>query len=148
VNTKKLMTYAFMAKYYFGHHFGRLLPSGRHPSGGLDKFLDNYRADRILPLTPEERAVLPDFQGCVSCGLCTSACVLTAAPGKLLETAPIDPRAVAVSYARSIPDFWSLRGVVERCRECSLCEEICPTDTPLLRMVRFMDEKSREAVPA
>lgn len=148
MNRKKLFTYAFLAKYYFGHHLGRLLPSHRKPSDGLDKFLDNYRADRILPLTPEERAALPDMQACVSCGLCTATCVLTAPPGNLTETPLIDPRAVAVSYSRAIPEFWALRGVVERCRECGLCEDVCPTDTPLLRMVRFIDDKSRESAPA
>ncbi|MFQ5457164.1 MAG: 4Fe-4S dicluster domain-containing protein [Myxococcota bacterium] len=147
MNRKKLLTYAFISRFYFGHHISRLWRSRRWQEGELDKFLDNYRGDRILPFTPEERAALPGFQSCVSCGLCTNACLLAASPGNLLSGHTVDPRLVAVAWSRAIPEFWSAQGLLEHCKECRLCEEICPTDTPLKRMVRFAADKSREGTP-
>jgi len=145
VNRKKLATYAFMGRFYFGHHLGRILRSRRKSvENGLGKFLRNYREDHILPLTPEERAVFPSFEACVSCGLCTAECVLTRPAGSLSAGATLDPRALAISYARSIPEFWAARDIVRRCQGCGLCEEVCPTDTPLKRMVRFMADKMAE----
>ena len=145
---KKLLTYAFMARFYFGHHISRLWRSSQEQEGALDKFLENYRADRILPYSPRERAALPDFQSCVSCGLCSNECVLSSSPGDLLQGNPVDPRLLAVAYTRSIPEFWSAREIIERCKECNLCEEICPTDTPLKGIVRFAADKIREEAPA
>jgi succinate dehydrogenase/fumarate reductase-like Fe-S protein len=145
MNRKKLATYAFMARFYFGHHIGRLLRSRREPvENGLDKFLRNYREDHILPLTPEERAVFPSFQACISCGLCTAECVLTRPAGRIAADAPLDPRAIAISYSRAIPEFWAARDIVRRCQSCGLCEEVCPTGAPLKRMVRFMADKMAE----
>ena len=98
MNRKKLATYAFMGRFYFGHHLGRLLRSRRKPvANGLEKFLRNYREDHILPLTPEERSLSPSFQACVSCGLCTAECVITRPAGGIAADAPLDPRAIAIS---------------------------------------------------
>lgn len=145
MNRKKLATYAFMGRFYFGHHIGRILGWRRKPvEYGLDKFLRNYREDHILPLTPEERAIFPGFQACVSCGLCTSQCALTRPAGRVSADAQLDPRALAVSYTRSIPEFWAARDIVRQCASCGLCEEVCPTGTPLRRMVRFMADKMAE----
>lgn len=145
---KKFFTYAFMARFYFGHHLSRLWRSAKDQEGELDKFLENYRADRILPYTPAERAALPGFQSCVSCGLCTNECILSSSPGDLLRGSAVDPRLLAVAYTRSIPELWSAREIMARCKECNLCEEICPTDTPLKRIVRFAADKIREEAPA
>jgi succinate dehydrogenase/fumarate reductase-like Fe-S protein len=145
VNLKKLGTYAFLSRFYIGHHVSRLWRSRKLIEGQLDKFLDTYRGDRIFPVTPDERAAMPSFQACVSCGLCTNECVLTAPPGDLLGSVRIDPRDLAVAYSRSVPEFWSARDLVEACEGCGLCEEICPTDTPLKRIVRFIMEKGRPA---
>jgi succinate dehydrogenase/fumarate reductase-like Fe-S protein len=141
---RRYSTYAFLTKYLFRHFLSRLWWTRRRSEGELSKFLHNYRDDHTLPLTPEEREVFPSFEVCVSCGLCTATCLLTAAPGNLSGSTRIDPRTLAIAYSRSIPDFWTARELVEKCRDCGLCEEICPTDAPLKRMMRFMTEKLRE----
>lgn len=142
MNRKKLATYAFMGKFYFGHHLGRMWPFGRREKeDALAKFMANYREDRILPLTPEERAAFPGFQACVSCGLCTAECVLTRPAGEAASEKRLDPRALAVSYARAIPEFRAARELLETCDACGLCEEVCPTDTPLKRLARFITDK-------
>ncbi len=141
MNRKKLATYAFMAKFYFGHHLGRLWRSERKQEEELGKFFANYREDGILPLTPEERAAFPSLQACVSCGLCTSECLLTAPPGNLSGEIRLDPRLLAVAYSRSTPEFWAVRDLLEKCDVCGLCEEVCPTDTPLKRLANFIAGK-------
>jgi succinate dehydrogenase/fumarate reductase-like Fe-S protein len=141
VNRKKLATYAFMARFYFGHHLGRLWRSPHRQAEELGRFLANYREDWILPLTPEERSVFPNLQACVSCGLCTSECLLSAPPGNLSGQIRLDPRLLAVAYARSTPAFWAARDLLEKCDACGLCEEVCPTDTPLKRLAKLVADK-------
>src|SRR5258708_13259197 len=37
---------------------------------GIADFQRSYAADRLSPLSEEERRVLPKFSGCLACGLC------------------------------------------------------------------------------
>src|SRR5687768_11072136 len=37
---------------------------------GLTLFRDNYAADRLPPVDPEERKVMAAFSRCIACGLC------------------------------------------------------------------------------
>lgn len=109
--------------------------------GARDKFLANYREDWILPLTPEERRVFPSLEACVSCGLCTSECLLASPPGNLCGEIRVDPRILAVAYARSTPEFPAARDLIKQCNDCGLCEEVCPTDTPLKKLAKFIADK-------
>src|SRR5262249_55521291 len=37
---------------------------------GLADFRRSYAADRLAPITPDERRILPQLSGCIACGLC------------------------------------------------------------------------------
>ncbi len=37
---------------------------------GIAAFRNNYDADGLPPVSPAERAAMPDFSRCIACGLC------------------------------------------------------------------------------
>jgi hypothetical protein len=55
----------------YGMHLTRRRLTAARPQ--LTRLLDMYRADGLLPLTPDEQQRHPQLIGCINCGLCAFA---------------------------------------------------------------------------
>jgi succinate dehydrogenase/fumarate reductase-like Fe-S protein len=107
-------------------------------------FLGQYHDDRLLPLTPEARARLPELQSCISCGLCDTVCTKLDIDLRHLFNGPSD---LASCLTRSLPDYDLLKEylrVWEECGDCRRCEEVCPSGVPLRQLVDFAGAVARD----
>lgn len=107
-------------------------------SGGAAALLDAYAADRLLPLTPAEREMLPAVAGCINCGLCA---LVAGRVGGLL------PSDLAAAYLRDYPALGAVAGeaapagalTAEAMASLAAAAAACPTGVPLpgvLEMIR------------
>jgi hypothetical protein len=109
-------------------------------SRGLSSFEESYREDRLPPLTPEERAGLPELSGCIACGLCNEgegermAASGGAYPG-LMQ--------IVLASSRNMPDFDAAKLALHHVPDSVLSEKerICPTGVPFRRMAAFVRAK-------
>jgi succinate dehydrogenase/fumarate reductase-like Fe-S protein len=104
---------------------------------GKQAFLDNYANDGLLPLPGEQRAQLPNLEGCIACGLCDTVCPrLPAATRHLFN----GPSALACSLTRELPAYKLNRAYLElwhECGDCRECESACPAGVPLREVATF-----------
>ena len=99
---------------------------------GLAAFRENYDADRLPPVTRDEREAMPTMSGCIACGLCD----LGVGSSSPMELALVGARATVDADAAEL----SIAGVsddVLRAREA-----ICPTRVPLLSIARTVRERA------
>jgi succinate dehydrogenase/fumarate reductase-like Fe-S protein len=82
---------ARLAAAYGAHEVRRRFRRAAPGEAGL---LATYAEDRLLPLTIEERELLPEAEGCISCGLCA----LVAA-----RVSGLRPADLAPAYLRDYP---------------------------------------------
>lgn len=108
---------------------------------GLALFHENYDADRLPAVSPDERRELASFGGCIACGRCdlgdldAIAASGGAFPGTMrwvLAATRSMPDADAAALAvAAIPDAtWAAK------------EALCPTSVPIGRLVAFVRAKS------
>lgn len=119
----------------------RLVGRGRY---GIAAFRENYDADGLPPVTPDERALMAGFQRCIACGLCDRGeAERIARSGGAYRGV----MALMLSGARSMPDFraaaYSFSFVPESVLEEK--ERICPTRVQMVALSRFVRDKA-EAV--
>lgn len=111
---------------------------------GLKLFEKNYSADRLPPVDPEERKLMPSFSRCIACGRCDlgegerMAASRGAYPGLM---------ALVLASSRSMPDYdAAVRGFAfvpdEVLREK---RRICPTEVPFEDLARFVRSKAKAA---
>lgn len=106
---------------------------------GYAAFMENYRADRLMPLSSVDKDWLLRFSRCFNCGLCDSAC-------PALEGGP-HPRFPGPSYlvttlSRATPDFWAADLDFSLCESCRRCEEVCPNQVPVKEALEFIEAKT------
>lgn len=104
---------------------------------GLDAFLDNYREDRLPPLTPEELHLLARVDGCLACGLCDTL----ARPAERDDAAGLPgPSALPSSVSRHPPDYDVLGRFLTRveAEDLDRMEAICPGRVPLRRLAQLV----------
>ena len=102
----------------------------RRAEPGLDRLLEAYAEDRLAPLTPSERELLPEAGRCINCGLCA----LVAA-----RVTGLRPPDLASAYLRDYPRLsgvasdWSAEGSASDAVGESLAAAAaaCPTGVPL-----------------
>lgn len=122
---------ARLAAAYGAHQVRRRF---RRPQPGEARLLATYAEDRLVPLTAEERDLLPEASGCISCGLC--ALVVARVSG-------LRPADLAPAYLRDYPRLalaapdWE--GAAPAVDALQAAAEACPMGVPLpgvLAMVR------------
>ena len=111
---------------------------------GKRRFLANYAAEALVPMTAQDRTELPRFSGCINCGLCDAVCPLVG------RAAPEDfrgPSLFALAYSRATPELPHLRRVIstlDECGSCHVCQDVCPRAVPLLAIFAFTKRKLLE----
>ena len=127
----------------FGYYFARqILRRIARPHRGLEEFRSNYGADRLLPMTRENRDSLPSFSKCIACGLCDHAIRISG------ESSPtfLGPQQFALAGTRNLPDYDALLPTIEILQRANLkeLERICPVHVPFEKMVEFADVQAKE----
>jgi hypothetical protein len=108
---------------------------------GIARFRENYDADGLPPVTPEERANFVSFQRCVACGLCDRG-----EAGRIARSggAYRGVMALVVSGSRSMPEFRAAAYGFGFVPDEVLAEKelICPVRIPFRRIARFVRDKA------
>lgn len=111
---------------------------------GVKQFQANYAADRLPPVEPDERVMLPTLSGCIACGLCNVGDAVRIATSHGAYAGPMD---LALASSRSMPDFDAALVSIEKTTDEDLAraEALCPTRVPLRRIVAFVRAKANAA---
>lgn len=118
----------------------RLFGRGRE---GIGAFRANYDADRLPPVSAEERAELGTFGRCIACSLCDRGeTERIAASGGAYRGV----MALMLSSSRNMPDFRAAALSFVHVSDAVLAEKerICPTRVPMRRIARFVRAKAAE----
>jgi len=110
---------------------------------GLATFRANYAADRLPPVTAEERRLLPTFSGCIACGLCNVGEGGRAANSMGAYAGMMD---LVLASSRSMPDYDAAARSFAAVSEQRLAEleARCPTHVPMRKLAAFVRTKARE----
>lgn len=110
---------------------------------GIAAFRANYDADRLPPVSAEERALMASFGRCIACGRCDvgEGRRIAAQPGRYRGV-----MALVLSGSRSMPDAWAAAREVEGLTTAILVEKErdCPVGVPLGALLRFVRTKAEE----
>lgn len=108
---------------------------------GIAAFRRNYDADGLPPVSPAERAVMPDFSGCIACGLCDRGeAERIAASGGAYRGV----MALVLAGSRSMPDYRAAAYSFGFVSDEVLAEKelLCPTGVPFRAIARFVRDKA------
>ncbi len=113
---------------------------------GFEQFQDNYAADRLPPVAPEERRELPLLSGCIACGLCDVSEAARIASSLGAYAGAMD---LALASSRSMPDYDAALLSLSNTSDEALAqgEAICPTRVPLRRIAAFIRAKALTPKP-
>jgi len=109
--------------------------------GGLARFRENYDADGLPPVTPDERAQLTAFQRCVACGLCDRGeSARIARSGGAYRGV----MALVIAGSRSMPEFRAAAYGFKFVPNDVLAEKerLCPVRIPFRRIADFVRDKA------
>ncbi len=110
---------------------------------GLADFRLSYAPDRLPPVTPDERRVLPTLGGCIACGLCDAgeAAAITRSGG--LYRGVMD---LMLASSRSMPDYDAAARSFEAVGDERLAalEPRCPARVPMRRVAAFVRAKAAD----
>ena len=120
------------------HPLKRLLRGDERP--GRERFLSNYAAEGLLPISAEERALLRGAERCIRCGLCD------AQPDAEVTRAFQGPSFIPVAYTRATPHLRDLGNALREVNEAQLLvgEAVCPTRVPLAALATYLRRKFDE----
>jgi hypothetical protein len=108
---------------------------------GIARFRENYDADGLPPVTPEERAGFAAFERCIACGLCDrgEAQRIARSGGAYRGV-----MGLVIAGSRSIPEFRAAAYGFGFVPEEALIEKeaICPVRIPFRRIARFVRDKA------
>jgi hypothetical protein len=110
---------------------------------GLADFRRSYAADRVPPVSPEERRELPSLGGCIACGLCDvgEGARIAAAGGVYAGVMDL-----MLASSRSMPDYDAAVRSFDAVGDDRLAEleGRCPTQVPMRRVAAFVRAKAAE----
>jgi len=141
IDTKKISSIALLGWNFWAHMFRKYLL--RRKSAGYDQFIENYRADRIVPFSGRERERLNEFSKCISCGLCDPVCPSLRAGGRSHFAGPMD---LAICVSRD-PTELGVSPDPFRSVLCEACDRACPEGVPVVEIITYMRAKTRETHP-
>jgi hypothetical protein len=108
---------------------------------GIARFRENYDADGLPPVTPDERAGFAAFERCIACGLCDrgEATRIARSGGAYRGV-----MGLVIAGSRSIPEFRAAAYGFGFVPEEALIEKeaICPVRIPFRRIARFVRDKA------
>jgi hypothetical protein len=136
----RLKAFLFLTWALVRTFFVRLFGGGRQ---GIAAFRENYDADRLPPVTPDERRMMTGFGRCVACELCDRG------EGERIAQSGGAYRgvmAVVLAGSRSMPDFRAAAASLTHVPEEILAEKelLCPTGVPIAAIARFVRSKAAE----
>ncbi len=113
-------------------------------SDRLSAFSENYAADGLAALSPEQRTTMADFGRCIACGLCDRG-----ESERIARSAGAYPGVMELMLAasRSMPDFAAAAVAFSYVTDEVLAEKelVCPTRVPMRRIAKFVKDKAGEA---
>jgi hypothetical protein len=115
---------------------------------GLADFRLSYAADRLPPISPDERSYLPQMSGCIACGLCN-----VGEGGRIVQSGGIYAGVMDLMLAssRNMPDFDAAVRSFDAVGDERLAEleARCPSRVPMRLLASFVRAKAAEvAAPA
>lgn len=110
---------------------------------GLADFRRSYAADRLPPVTAEERRLLPQLSGCIACGLCDVGEGARMARSGGVYAGTMD---LMLASSRSMPDYDAAARSFDAVGDERLAEleARCPTGVPMRRLAGFVRAKAAE----
>ena len=110
---------------------------------GLADFRRSYAADRLPPITPEERRILPRLSGCIACGLCDVGEGARMARSQGTYAGVMD---LMLASSRNIPDFDAAARSFDAVGDERLAEleARCPVRVPMRQVAAFVRAKAAD----
>jgi hypothetical protein len=114
---------------------------------GIADFRKSYAADRLPPLTVDERRQLPELSGCIACGLCDVGEGARIARSSGVYAGVMD---LMLASSRNIPDFDAAARSFAAVGDERLAEleARCPARVPMRRVAAFVRAKSQDEAKA
>lgn len=122
--------------------------TGRRPTDGVARFLDNYAPDGIRPTSPADRDLRLRSEACLVCGLCSAECA------RVGGRPALDPRDAVIAASRLEVDLLrfelgaELSGSESPCSGCAACDRLCPAGIPIHRVQERLGRLARLSWPA
>jgi hypothetical protein len=108
---------------------------------GLADFRRSYAADRLPPIAPDERRILPQLSGCIACGLCDVGEGAHMARSAGAYAGVMD---LMLASSRNIPDFDAAARSFDAVGDERLAEleGRCPARVPMRLVAAFVRAKA------
>ena len=110
---------------------------------GLAEFRRSYAADRLPPLSPSERELLPRLSRCIACGLCDvgEGAAMVRSGGRYAGVMDL-----MLCSSRNMPDFDAAARSFEAVSDGRLAEleARCPARVPMRELAAFVRSKAAE----
>ncbi|MFT6398927.1 MAG: ferredoxin [Bradymonadia bacterium] len=126
---RRIVAIALLAFHFWKHIF--LKVTFLYRAGGEERFVGNYRPDRVLPVPARVRANLPEWHSCVGCGLCDA----------VGPTSDISVMSLVGSGLRDFTmreDVAAEAAAVLEAGPTAKMEAICPTSVPIGDVLRYL----------
>ena len=120
--------------YRFGRHVLRMPTRLVRNGSDAARFLDAVIPEGYVPLTPEERDIVPAAMRCVHCGLCAFTTPATEQAASAWDEAWTFVAGPSRSIDRSVlaaPQADALAG-------CDDCAAVCPAGVPIPQLARLV----------
>jgi succinate dehydrogenase/fumarate reductase-like Fe-S protein len=109
----------------------------------LADFRRSYAADRLPPLSPDERRLLPKLSGCIACGLCDvgEGAAIARSGGRYAGVMDL-----MLTSSRNMPDYDAAARSFEAVGDERLAEleGRCPARVPMRELAAFVRSKAAE----
>ena len=110
---------------------------------GLAEFRRSYAADRLPPLSPSERELLPRLSRCIACGLCDvgEGAAMVRSGGRYAGVMDL-----MLCSSRNMPDYDAAARSFEAVGDDRLAEleARCPARVPMRELAAFVRSKAAE----
>ncbi len=124
---------AFLGWRFALHLLRKLWPFYRSP--GLEQYRENYEAEGLTIISPEERRSLTRFEKCIACDACLVS--YFSSRNQYSPRTPT-PRDLALCLSRSMPDYPSAREIVDEWKAPDGFKAVCPRGVDLSGIVELM----------